>query len=85
MINAYELATLRRADALCGRYELVNPSRNQNKFWSIQPQSPGSTLYVRVWGRIGTRSPRRDASPLTATQLQELVMSKVDKGYRRVN
>lgn len=80
----YEIAQLRRADAACGRYELINPVRNQKKFWTITPVNSGSNRYARTWGRIGGAA-RNDASTLTPQEVLDLVESKVAKGYRRIH
>jgi predicted DNA-binding WGR domain protein len=79
----YQIAQIRTADQMTGRYELINPARNQRKFWEIRAETIGSTNYVRRWGRIGSFG-RTEASALSASEVIELVRSKVEKGYRKV-
>ena len=42
--------------SLLGRYELVDPSKNHNKFWHIVFNAT-EQKYISVWGRIGKGSP----------------------------
>ena len=62
---------------MLGRYELINPDKNQKKFWTCTSEGDGT--YTTSHGRIG-------ATPicnygLTEGEAHKIINKKIAKGY----
>jgi predicted DNA-binding WGR domain protein len=69
-------------------YELINPAKNQKKFWEIVPsswnQNGSITSFSTAWGRIGCNGSSKPQPGKDAYELNKLIETKTRKGYRLV-
>ena len=72
-------------------YEFIGTTKNgrkSRKFWEVVPSSWDQHGNIRsfatAWGRIGSSGSSKDRPGKSAYELNRLIESKTDKGYRRV-
>lgn len=68
-----------------GRYELVDPAINANKYWECLPDADHPGKYGTRWGRIGAKN-TQNAKKLnvTGSYVADKINEKIRQGYRFV-
>ena len=66
---------------MLGRYEMVNPDTNTDKFWSCTYDKKNN-LYTTSWGRNGTAGQYKFC--LTEDEAYKKINEKISKGYVKV-
>ena len=67
--------------SIYGRYECIDPSKNQKKFWHIV-YDRSTQKCIATWGRIGWNSP--PPKEYSAAEAQKKIRAKLKKGYKKV-